>query len=145
MRFLLLLCIWGSAFAHDAHKHGHGGKPAEGVVSLDVYRDGEAIHVLTGEADSVWYQRSTDGGTSWTTKTRVSGASKPSGMRPGNDAQVAAQGERIVALWPVAGSGWGGSGPFAGARSADGGKTWTPSPTPADTGSTAGHGFADRS
>jgi hypothetical protein len=137
----LLLTIASHAFAHDAHKHHQ--KPVQGVVSLDVYRDGDAIHVLTGDADAVWHQRSGDGGRTWSAKTKVNASLKPSGMRPGNDAQVAASGARVVALWPIAGTGWGGSGPFASALSDDGGKSWRPGPTPADTGATTGHGFAD--
>lgn len=141
MRFLVLLLLCAQAFAHDAHKHPQ--KPVQGVVSLDVYRDGATIHVLTGEAEAISYRSSTDG-IRWTKPAPVSGAShKPGGLRPGNDAQVAAQGDKLVALWPVAGTGWGGSGPFAAARSTDGGNTWRPAPSPVDTGSTAGHGFAD--
>lgn len=143
MRFLLLFFLSLPALAHDAHKHHHGGKPVQGIVSLDVYRDGKAIHLLTGDSQGVWHQRSSDEGKTWSEKAKVSGANAPSGMRPGNDAQIAAAGEHLVALWPIAGTGWGGSGPFVTARSTDGGKTWRPGPSPADTGSTAGHGFAD--
>jgi hypothetical protein len=141
MRFLLLLLVSCSALAHDAHKHHQ--KPVQGVVSLDVYREGGTIHVLTGTPDAVFHRSSTDG-VRWTEPVKVSDEkSKPGGMRPGNDAQIAAQGDRLVAMWPVAGTGWGGSGPLVTARSSDGGKSWQPGPSPADTGSTAGHGFAD--
>jgi hypothetical protein len=130
-----------AAAAHDAHKHHH--KPVQGIVSVDVYRDGEAIHVLTGDAEGIFHRRSTPGG-GWTKPLKVNQeGGKPGGLRPGNDAQVAASGERLVALWTVAGTGWGGSGPFASALSGDGGRTWRPGPTPADTGATTGHGFAD--
>ena len=66
-----LLLVASCAFAHDAHKHQHGSKPVEGVVSLDVYRDGASIHVLTGEVDGIWYQRVTNDGRSLTVKARV--------------------------------------------------------------------------
>lgn len=119
------------------------------VLSLDVYRDGKVLHLLTGEREAgaaktaLLYRRSTDEGHSWSAPVAVNGASVPFGLHRGGDAQLAADGKRLVAAWTVAGSGWGGSGPIATAISADGGKTWKPGPDPADDHSTSGHSFID--
>lgn len=138
------------AYSHS-HSH-HAGPPpmTVGLQGLDVYRDGDTIHVLTVEqiepdsAPGVWHRRSDDAGRTWSEPVKVDAAgAAPFGMRPGNDAQVAARGARVVALWSVAGSGWGGSGPFALAISDDGGRTWRAGPSPSDSASTAGHAFAD--
>jgi hypothetical protein len=59
------------------------------------------------------------------------------------DAQIAAAGDRLVAVWMTAGTDRFGGGPMATALSADGGKTWQAGPNPADDGSTSGHGFID--
>jgi hypothetical protein len=133
------------ARAHESHrKHA----PQPGVHSLDVYRDGAAIHLLTGEirggAHTLWHRRSLDEGRSWSVPARVDAGLAPARhFKRGDDAQIAASGERVVAIWSIAGTGWMGSGPFAAAVSADGGKTWRAARTPADTGATTGHGFAD--
>ncbi len=59
------------------------------------------------------------------------------------DAQVAAMGDRVIAVWTTAGTDQWGSGPMATALSNDGGKTWRAGPNPADDGTTTGHGFID--
>jgi hypothetical protein len=149
------LAVAGAAGAQHRHHEHKGPPPAPpGLQSLDVYRDGKALHVLTAEqvgaeggrdsAPRLWHKRSDDGGVSWSARTRVDRpGAVPSGLRPGNDAQVAASGDRIVALWSIAGTGWGGSGPLVSAVSSDGGKTWKAGPAPSDTGSTQGQAFAD--
>ncbi|MGQ0512083.1 MAG: sialidase family protein [Betaproteobacteria bacterium] len=151
MRRLLAVLLLTSplATAHDAHKHVHHGPPKApaGFASLDVYRDRDQIHVLSGEQAgermALWHRRSVDGKT-WTGPTRVDRpGAEPSGVRPNNDAQIAALGNEVVAVWPVAGTGWGGSGPLASALSSDGGKTWRAGPNPSETGLTTGHGFVD--
>jgi hypothetical protein len=144
--------------AHKPHAHKqhaqthahHRGAPAAplGVQSIDVYRDRSTLHLLTGErhagddAPALWYRKSQDEGRNWSTPVRVDyPEAKPDGLRPGNDAQIVAAGEDVVAMWSIAGTGWAGSGPLAGARSRDGGKTWERGSNPADDGSTEGHGF----
>jgi len=150
----LLLATQVNAHAPGEHKHGHGGhKPPAmplGLQSLDVYRDGAALHKLTAEqragesAPVLFYRRSDDDGTNWSAPVRIDrpGAA-PSGVRPGNDAQLAAKGNRVVAVWGVAGTGWGGSGPLTSALSDDGGRSWRAGPNPSDSGLTSGHGFVD--
>ncbi|MGH8504000.1 MAG: sialidase family protein [Gammaproteobacteria bacterium] len=116
------------------------------VASLDVYVDGRTIHlVLAGpaaDAKTLRYTRSDDGGDTWSNPVRVDRA-VPYDAHRGNDVQLAAHGDRLVAVWSIAGTGYGGSRPLVSAISRDGGKTWAPGPDPADTDSTEGHGFAD--
>lgn len=150
---LWLLSCLGMALAHDAkpgaassHRSPH--KPA-GVVSLDVYRNGALVHVLTGEAGTrgemqLLYRQSKDGGQSWGAPVRVTAdTASIHDMTRGNDAQLAADGQRLLAVWTTKGSGYAGSGPLKSAISSDGGKTWRPGGNPADDGSTAGHEFAE--
>lgn len=71
------------------------------------------------------------------------GATPPKSPHRGMDAQLAARGSQLIALWGTAGTGLFGSGPIATALSEDGGATWQPGPNPADDGLTTGHGFVD--
>jgi hypothetical protein len=60
------------------------------------------------------------------------------------DAQIAARGDRLVAVWTTESKeDRFGRGPMATACSSDGGRTWTAGPNPADDGSTGGHAFVD--
>src|SRR5258707_15895570 len=98
-------CALGAAGVLDVSgaDHGHAGHPpqttVQGVVSLDVYRDGDTLHLLTGEngindaAPAVIYRRSDDSGTTWSIPVRVDqGMAASFGGRRGNDYQVAASG-----------------------------------------------------
>jgi len=146
---LWLLAAASSAGAHPAGQQ-HERPPLRGTHSLDVYADGDVLHLLVGEypspakAPQLRYRRSTDGGETWSAPFRVD-----SGIRPyqlihrGNDAQIAARGKQVVAVWHTPGTGYAGSGPLASAFSADGGVSWRPGPNPADDGGTGGHGFID--
>jgi hypothetical protein len=117
------------------------------VASLDLYRDGNTIHMLVGqqrdESSSLWHRRSDDGGATWSTPVRVDGAVPPGSMRRGDDAQIVANGNAVVAVWSIRGTGWGGSGPLSSAVSRDGGRSWSPGGNPSDNGLTTGHGFVD--
>jgi len=147
----VVLAFASGASAQHAHHEGHGmaqAAPAQqGVFSLDVYRDSGTIHVLTGEekdaAGSLWHRSSADGGRSWSAPVRVDGGVAPRATRRGDDAQIAARGRTVLAVWSVPGSGYGGSGPFASAVSRDGGATWTAGGDPSDSGLATGHGYAD--
>lgn len=121
-----------------------------GSQSLDVYRDGEALHLLTARyedgssAPQLLYQRSSDGGGTWSSAVRVdAGRSPAKTARRGSDPQIAGAGDNLLAIWTVAGTGYGDSGPLATAVSKDGGKTWQAGPNPADDNSTGGHGYVD--
>jgi len=132
---------------HTAH-HGNGDSRG-GTTSLDVYSDGATIHLLFAEtADAktftVFHSRSDDGGTTWSKPVRADfGCGAPSNPHRGMDAQLAASGKNLIAVWQTAGTDKWGGGPMATALSSDGGKTWRAGGNPADDGLTAGHGFID--
>jgi hypothetical protein len=137
-----------AAAASDPPKRSHQKSEASGTVSLDLYTQGPVADVITTSKAAAGlelvHQRSRDGGRTWS-------APRPLPVRPedikgahrGNDPQVAAHKDRVVAVWTRPGTSPWGSGPLATALSADGGQTWAPGPNPADDGSTAGHGYAD--
>jgi hypothetical protein len=106
------------------------------LQSMDVYVAGGTLHALVAGATetgsrAVYYLRSPDGGRSWSDLAAVSQPSAPPvSARHGNDVQIAAAGDRLVAAWPVE-AGLPGLGRVATAFSANGGKTWEPGPNPA--------------
>lgn len=148
------LCVLGSGAPLHAQSGADSGghhahhRAQQGVIGLDVYRDGGAIHVLSaeqrGEETFLWHRRSDDAGLTWSAPVRVDGpGAAPRPTRRGDEAQIAAHGDTLLAIWSVAGSGWGKSGPLAGAMSRDGGKTWRAIAGPSDSGTSKGEGFAD--
>ncbi|MGD9952229.1 MAG: hypothetical protein AB7S87_06585 [Burkholderiales bacterium] len=145
MRAALLLAALATVPVFAQQPHHHHAAPA-GVISLDVYADGGAVHVLTGEARdgrvALHYLRTADG-VAWTGPVEVRAGPAPRHLRRGDDAQLAARGDRLYALWGIEGTGYMGSGPFAAAASDDGGQTWAPAGSPSDSRLTTGHGFAD--
>ncbi len=120
-----------------------------GVDSLDVYVENDIIHVLlAGPGDDsrigLRYTRSEDGGASWSPPSTIATAdAEPNHPHRGNDVQLAARGNTVVAVWQVAGSGFKGSGPMRTAYSEDGGVSWRAGSDPADDGGTGGHAFID--
>jgi hypothetical protein len=130
---------------------GHGAKKTDpGVVSLDVYASGGRLNLLTAHRDpgqpaKLLYQRSGDAGQTWSPAVSVAPTQPPpSPVTRGQDAQIAAAGNMLVAAWTTAGTeDRFGRGPIATALSTDGGRTWTPGPNPADDASAAGHAFID--
>ncbi|MGH8769642.1 MAG: sialidase family protein [Burkholderiales bacterium] len=146
--FPVLSLAWVAACTNNLSVEPLPSPVAAEVVSVDLQVDGETIHLLTGEKTGAAllmnHRKSRDGGKSWTEATRVdTNSSAPFGHHRSNDAQIAASGERVVAIWFTAGSGWGGSGPLVTAVSADGGASWKPGANPADDNDMAGHGFVD--
>jgi Neuraminidase (sialidase) len=88
--------------------------------------------------------RSTDGGATWSKPVRVdAGTTAPHIPHRGMDAQIAASGAKLVAIWNTPGTGFMGRGPMATAISTDGGATWEPGPNPADDDSSGDHSFVD--
>lgn len=143
-----------SGFAENKAPAHHGHAVANGVRTLDVFResggDGKTLDLLTGETPKdketpqLLYRHSVDAGADWTEPVRVDdGMPAPFALNRGMDAQIAAAGRHLIAVWMTAGSDRWGSGPMATALSEDGGKTWTAGPNPADDGSNTGHGFID--
>src|SRR3954470_17203637 len=121
--------------AEAQHQHGSPARAAtSGVMSLDVFAQDTTLHLLSGaiqdDARSLMYQRSGDEGKTWSPAVRVD-AHSPVGMfRRGNDAQIAASGSTLVAVWTAKGTGWGGGGPLAAAVSRDGGESGAANPGP---------------
>ncbi|HYE04655.1 MAG TPA: sialidase family protein [Planctomycetota bacterium] len=130
-----------------AGEHGGHAAPADGVCSLDACASPDGrMHLLVGtrEGDAVRldHLRSDDRGETWSAAVRVDRAdARPAGLRRGADARLIAAGPALVASWCSPGTGWGGSGPLACARSRDGGASWEAAANPADDGSTSGHNF----
>ncbi|MBI5802961.1 MAG: exo-alpha-sialidase [Verrucomicrobia bacterium] len=137
------------------HSHGSHGKGKRDVVrvgieSLDVAADGSTLHLLLADyatnskSPALLHLRSTDAGANWSKPIRVDvGATPPLAPHRGMDAQLAASGSRLVAIWNAPGTGFGGRGPMATAISTDGGATWQPGPNPADDGLPSDHSFVD--
>lgn len=153
---LCLSAVFQSAFAHEAvhatKKHGpaqHVPAKQQGVVSLDIYRDGALLHLLTLEINvkqvrRLLYRQSSDDGRTWTDPVDIDQASRSIyDLTRGGDAQIAASGRRVVVLWTAKGSGYAGSGPLMSAVSIDSGRTWRAGGNPADDRSNAGHGYAE--
>jgi hypothetical protein len=118
------------------------------VLSLDATADGGQIDVLTAlrghPDDRLVHRRSPDGGRTWSAEREVDLGGRPMHEpHRGMDPQVAARGDRLLAVWTAPGTSEWGTGPMATSLSADGGRTWTPGPTPADDGRTDGHNYLD--
>lgn len=120
------------------------------VRSLDVYVDGDRLHLLYAKTESgeslarLYHRVSTDQGGSWSEPVAIdTGPSAPLARGRGTDFQIAAKGSDLVAIWIMAGSGYGGRGPLGSAVSADGGQSWSLGTSPSDFGGDGDHGFID--
>jgi len=144
----LLLGLTVAALTAPSNARAHSPAAAKGVVSLDVYAQGDVVDLLVVERSGhglvVRHRRSVDGGATWgaTSDVPVPAAGVGTPAR-GSDAQVAARADRIVVLYETKGTSKWGGGPPGTALSADGGKTWKLGPNPADDGSAEGHDFMD--
>jgi photosystem II stability/assembly factor-like uncharacterized protein len=149
----LMLLIASRALRADppARSHKSSGKIAQGVVSLDVYAESPArLHLLTAErmasgaVPELRYVRSDDGGETWTAPVAVGvGQSPPEPVKRGNDAQIVAAGNHLFAVWTSGAATKMGRGPLVASMSRDGGRTWTPAPSPSDAKGIVDHAFAD--
>lgn len=125
-------------------------KPKDpGVVSLDVCVDRNRIFLLTATRTNdrpavMVLQRSDDGGATWTMPVPI-GADQPAPepIHRGMDAQIAASGDHVIAIWTTGADTKMGRGPLATAISNDGGKTWTAGASPSDDGQISDHAFVD--
>lgn len=120
--------------------------PAHGNVrSLDVFVADGRVHRLIGTAVRdpqherpqhlrLWHDHSDDGGQSWSPRVDIAAGHPipPRATSRGEDAQIAAHGDALLAVWAGRGAGVWGSGPLGSAVSHDGGQTWNPAPQPAD-------------
>jgi len=120
------------------------------IRSVDVYADAGKLHVLVAGAKKpdgtpvLRYVQSADGGQTFSEPVAL-GADQPPPERAnrGDDVQIAADGDRLVALWQVAGNGFAGAGPMVTALSGNGGESWQAGPNPAADDTRKGHGFSD--
>ncbi|MEA2735055.1 MAG: hypothetical protein QOE14_1506, partial [Humisphaera sp.] len=146
------LALFLVAAAPAPHQH-HDEPPVGGVVSVDVCVDGARLHLLTAarararatseQPVRLSYQFSDDGGVTFSPAVEL-GAQQPATIaKRGMDAQIAAAGNHLLAVWPTAGSDKMGRGPMATAISSDGGRTWQAAGNPADDDLTIGHSFID--
>ena len=120
------------------HKHKRRSLP-DGVISLDIIEANNRIHLLLGKHQqgkkSLWYQQSNNVGESWSDAVKVIDQDHlEANFNRGSDAQLAVQGNNIVAIWASRkeGAGRHNAGPMNAARSFDNGKTWQLSSIPAD-------------
>lgn len=105
------------------------------LTSFDVYADGKTLHVLASgtlgldPTERLHYQRSEDGGATWSAPVPVATAQPPP-YEPAftHTVQIAASGSHLIAVWETKGTGWNEYGPLALALSADRGQTWRPGP-----------------
>ena len=143
-----------SIAADDAAHAGHktSAKKPAGVVSLDVYAETPSrLHLLIVERPGAGgspvprYMRSEDGGERWTTPVTVGeGQPAPEPVKRGNDAQIVAAGDRLLAVWTTGAATKMGRGPLAASASRDGGRTWTAAASPSDAPpGPIDHAFAD--
>ena len=110
----------------------------DGVKSLDLQYINNTLHVLLGRQikgrDSFWYLSSLDDGLTWNKVIEITkGQSIKAKMQRGNDARIAVQGNNIVVVWTSKNEeARFGAGPMITMRSADKGKTWQQTQSPAD-------------
>ncbi len=106
------------------------------LLSYDVYVDGSVQHALfaaetgTPKKPFIGYLRSEDGGEHWSKPIEI-GHYTLSNMESsaGNEVQIAAVGNALLAIWQVTGE-IPGMGPLIALYSLDGGQTWQPGSNP---------------
>src|SRR5688572_19504999 len=125
---LMIFCA--SVLAHEEHKHDHAKPKAliAGVSSLDVWADGARVHLLTVNSEPnkpaiLEYRQSSNNGDLFGAPVQIgAGQPAPEPIKRGQDAQICASGDRVMAIWTTAGKeDRMGRGPMASAISADGG------------------------
>lgn len=127
--------------------HTNSTESPSGIAGLDLSSQGSIVDLLlttAGETPQLLHLRSQDGGGSWDEPTTIPpGDLAVAPTRRGFDPQITADGDRIVVAWTARGTSPWGTGPIGVAVSTDGGGSWQPGATPADDGTTDGHGFID--
>ncbi len=145
---MLTACNSAPSKTTSMAKPRHHHHQPQGVVSLDVYQDGARTHLLTGveghQQKALHYQFSDDGGQSWSAPvTILDNEQLPVRMGRGRDAQIAARGNTIIAVWTkYTDANRFHTGAMQAAHSVDGGNNWQRIIAPPDW--TKGpHGFSD--
>lgn len=107
------------------------------LISFDVYVDAQTVHALfaaeTAERKKpyIGYLQSSDGGLHWSAPVEIGHyGSKALESRIGNDVQIAASGDHVLAVWQVSGE-IPGMGPLFVVSSEDGGQHWRVGANPA--------------
>lgn len=108
------------------------------IATFDVYTDRQNVHIIAGGRQSqndtaltLRYKRSIDGGHSWTMPVTISAQLPAINAKRGNDVQLAAHGNQIVALMQAKTS-LPGIGPMMCLYSEDSGLTWKYGANPAE-------------
>jgi len=106
------------------------------IISFDVTTDNSRVHALIAGKSAentnrvvVRYLTSEDSGEQWSTAVDVATDSNPIAVR-GNDVQIAASGDNLVAIWQTKGE-LPSMGAMVSRYSHDGGKTWHAGTNPA--------------
>ena len=106
-----------------------------GLRSMDLYVQGDTVDVLLADGQmgsefpELRHSRSSDGGETWSELDTVDiGKVLPSNPHRGMDAQIAANGDHMVAFWTGPGQSKHGKGSIATSISTDAGRTWHPGP-----------------
>jgi BNR repeat-like domain len=121
------------------------------VLSMDVYQEGNTVHVLTAERGAsekdphLVYRRFDNSLSKWSVPVDIQVHSKPHRPHRGADVQIASNGETLIAAWTKSGPGWGGYGAIATAVSNDGGATWRDGTGLSDDAAPVSHSFIDLS
>ncbi|MDD5227530.1 MAG: sialidase family protein [Methylococcales bacterium] len=107
------------------------------INSFDIYKDGKTLHALISglktEKDNVQtirYLNSTDNGKHWSSPVDIQNTLSSALATRGNDVQLAANGQNLVAIWQTQGE-IPNSGALVSVYSHDAGKTWNAGKNPA--------------
>ena len=107
------------------------------IKSFDVYKDNETLHALVSglktekdQPQTIRYLKSTDNGKSWSQPVEIQNDFLPALAARGNDVQLAANGENLVAVWQTQGE-IPNSGALVSIYSHDAGITWHTGKNPA--------------
>lgn len=107
------------------------------ISSFDVYKEGETLHALVSglksehdKAQTMRYLQSNDNGKHWSSPVDIQNTFSPALAARGNDVQLAANGQNVVAIWQTQGD-IPNSGALISVYSHDAGKTWQAGKNPA--------------
>jgi hypothetical protein len=111
------------------------------ISSFDVYKDGETLHALVSglktekdKSQTIHYLQSSDDGKHWSLPVEIQNHFSATLAARGNDVQIAANGQNLVAVWQTQGE-IPNSGALASVYSHDSGKTWQAGKNPAEDNS----------
>lgn len=135
---VVAMCLNCSAiFATSTGSYSKSTLGLYDISTFDVYVDGGIIHIIAGGKESandqylsIRYTRSEDGGYLWKRPVTLDIQSSGVIASRGNDIQLAAKDEHLVALWQTKGA-LPGMGPMISVSSQDNGITWKQGPNPA--------------